>query len=207
MARPPKLLPQSFFRRDALVVAEALLGQELRRGDVHLRITETEAYRWPDDTANHCRMGRTARNAPMWGPPGRAYVYLCYGMHQMLNLVTDGVGQGAAVLIRACEPIAGHDTVAARRGGRQGPDSLAGPGKVGAALAVDRAFSHHPVYRSGGLEAREGEPPERVLVGPRVGIGYASAADIAAPWRFAVGDSRWVSQRRKLQPAHDPFHA
>ena len=69
-----------------------------------LRITETEAYRWPSDSASHNRFGRTARNAAMWGPGGRAYVYLCYGIHQMLNIVTDREDEASAVLIRACEP-------------------------------------------------------------------------------------------------------
>ena len=69
-----RLLPQSFYARDALVVAEELLGQHIHAGDVVLRITEVEAY-LPNDSASHCRMGKTARNAPMWGPPGHAYVY------------------------------------------------------------------------------------------------------------------------------------
>src|SRR3954453_1323710 len=111
----PAFLPQSFYARDALDVAETLLGKLLQRGEVVLRITEVEAYRHPNDTANHCRMGRTPRNAPMWGPPGHAYVYLCYGIHRMLNLVTNDEGEGAAVLIRSCEPVAGLATVAERR--------------------------------------------------------------------------------------------
>ncbi len=194
----PRLLPQNFFRRDALDVARDLLGQELRHGEVRLRITEVEAYRFPNDTANHCRFGRTKRNEPMWGPPGRAYVYLCYGMHQMLNLVTNRADEGAAVLIRACSPIAGHAVIAARRGGRSTPVALTGPGKVGAALGLDVSFSHHACYRRGGLEVREGEPPTRIVSGPRVGIGYASEADQRAPWRLAEADTPWVSQRKTL---------
>src|SRR5689334_13275606 len=77
------ILPQSFYARDALVVARELLGKLIRRDGVVLRISEVEAYR-PNDSASHCRMGRTGRNAPMWGPPGHAYVYLCYGIHNML---------------------------------------------------------------------------------------------------------------------------
>ena len=110
-------LPSSFAARPAEVVAPALLGMLLVRDDVVLRITEVEAYAWPDDTANHCRMGRTARNAPMWGPAGHAYVYRCYGLHAMLNVVTNAEGEGAAVLVRACEPVAGHATIAERRRG------------------------------------------------------------------------------------------
>jgi DNA-3-methyladenine glycosylase len=193
-------LTPTFFARDALEVARDLLGRELWHGEVGLRITETEAYRHPGDTANHCRAGKTARNAPMWGPPGHAYVYLCYGMHAMLNLVTDRDGEGAAVLIRAAEPLAGFSAIRARRRGLEGPVLLTGPAKVAAALGVDTSFSGRFVCIRGGLEARQGEPPERVLVGPRVGIDYAAARDRRAPWRFAVAQSPWVSHRRGLRP-------
>jgi DNA-3-methyladenine glycosylase len=194
-----EILPQSFYRRDALDVAHDLLGTLLVRDGVVLRITEVEAYRHPGDTANHCRFGRTARNAPMWGPPGHAYLYQCYGIHHMLNLVTGDEGEGAAVLIRSCEPIAGLKTVRARRGDREGPELLTGPGKVGAALALDRSWSHHPLFERGGLEVRRGRPPEVVLVGPRVGIAYADPMHVAAPWRLAAGGTPWVSQRRALR--------
>ncbi|MEZ4257101.1 MAG: DNA-3-methyladenine glycosylase [Polyangiales bacterium] len=194
-----RVLPQSFCSRDALVVAEALLGKHLRRGKVVLRITETEAYRFPDDTANHCRMGVTDRNRPMWGPPGHAYVYLCYGVHSMLNIVTNAEGEGAAVLIRACEPVAGLGTVRRRRGGKEGPVLLTGPGKVGQALGLLPRWSGHPLFHAGGLELCEGPDPEEVLAGPRVGIDYASARDRRAPWRLAVGGTPWVSERAELR--------
>ena len=192
------LLPQSFFARDALEVARELLGTLLVRDDVVVRISEVEAYRHPNDSASHCRMGRTLRNAPMWGPPGHAYVYLCYGVHSMLNLVTNEEGAGAAVLIRAADPIGGIDTIAARRGGKL---DLAGPGKVGAALGLDTTWSHHPVFSSGGLELRAGERVARPLVGPRVGIDYADARDRRAPYRFADPASRNVTVRSTLRPA------
>lgn len=191
-------LPQSFFARDALVVAEALLGKHLRHGSVTLRITETEAYRHPDDTANHCRMGRTPRNEPMWGPPGHAYVYLCYGIHSMLNIVTGREGHGEAVLIRACEPVSGLAAVRRRRGQREGVTLLDGPGKVGAALGLDATWSGHPLFEPGGLEVLNGPAPAAILTGPRIGIGYASPEHVAAPWRFAVADSVWVSHRKGL---------
>ncbi|MBW1878289.1 MAG: DNA-3-methyladenine glycosylase [Deltaproteobacteria bacterium] len=193
-----EILPQSFYRCDALDVGRDLLGMLLVRDGVVLRITELEAYRHPGDTANHCRFGHTTRNAPMWGPPGHAYLYQCYGIHHMLNLVTGEEGEGAAVLIRSCEPVAGLETVRARRGDREGPDLLTGPGKVGAALALDRSWSHHPLFEPGGLEVCFGRPPEVVLVGPRVGIGYADPAHVAAPWRLAAGGTSWVSHRRRL---------
>ena len=127
-----RLVNQAFYRRDTTVVARELLGKLLCRDGIVLRITETEAYCWPGDTASHGRFGRTDRNAAMWGPPGSAYVYLCYGLHNMLNVVTGPSGEASAVLIRAAEPVDGLETVQARRGGRTGPVLLTGPGKVGA---------------------------------------------------------------------------
>lgn len=195
------LLPSDFCARETLTVARELLGKHLCRGSVVLRITEVEAYRWPSDSANHCRSGRTARNAPMWGPAGRAYVYLCYGLHNMLNVVTDAEGAGAAVLIRACEPVAGLATVQDRRGGRSGPALLTGPGKVGAALGLDTSWSHHPLHQPGGLELRDGPAVPVVLAGPRIGVDYADPEHVAAPWRLAVAGTPWVSHRRGLGPA------
>lgn len=193
-----RLLPPSFYERDALLVARALLGQHLHGAGVVLRITEVEAYRYPDDSASHARMGRTPRNAPMWGPAGHAYVYLCYGVHQMLNVVTNREGEAAAVLIRACEPVRGHPLIAERRGGQTGPSSLAGPGKVAAALALDRSHSGCCLFLPGALELREGTTPDELVLGPRVGIGYARPEHQRAPWRLAIADNPWVSRRQTL---------
>ena len=136
----------------------------------------------------------------MWGPPGRCYVYLCYGIHHLLNLVTNAEGEGAAVLIRAAEPLGGLETIAARRGGQRGPALLAGPGRVGQALALDTSWSGHSVIEPGGLELRDAPRVQEVLAGPRVGIDYADPVDVAAPWRLAVAGTRWVSHRRGLAP-------
>lgn len=195
---PRRRLPQKFFRRDAAVVAPDLLGRWLRRDDVILRITEVEAYLWPNDTACHARSGPTPRNQVMFGQAGHTYVYLCYGLHQMLNIVTNEIGEGSAVLIRSAEPVAGLDTICSRRGGREGPALLTGPGKVGAALAVDTSWSGHKLFRPGGLEVLEGDGVDEVLVGPRVGIDYADPDDVVAPLRFAAGGTRWVSHRKGL---------
>jgi DNA-3-methyladenine glycosylase len=143
-------------------------------------------------------MGQTPRNAPMWGPAGHAYVYLCYGMHNLLNLVTNREGEGAAVLIRSCEPVKGLEQVSARRGGRSGPVLLTGPGKVGAALGLDTSWSGPSLFRSGRLEVREGVAPSGILRGPRVGIAYATPDDQRAPWRLACADNPWVSERKQL---------
>lgn len=194
-----KLLPQSFYAPSALSVAQALLGQHIHCGDVVLRISEVEAYP-PGDSASHCRMGRTPRNAPMWGPPGHAYVYLCYGVHSMLNFVTNADGEGAAVLIRACEPVHGLRTIQARRRGFTGSTLLDGPGKVAAALGLNPRDSGEALFRAGGLEVRAGEAPSAMLCGPRIGIQYASPADQRAKFRFAVAGSDWVSHPKSLRP-------
>jgi DNA-3-methyladenine glycosylase len=196
-----RLLPQSFYARDALVVAEELLGQHIHAGPVVLRITEVEAYRHPGDSASHCRMGRTARNAPMWGPPGHAYVYLCYGIHNLLNFVTDREGEGAAVLIRSCEPVRGLPEILARRRAQsERPPLLTGPGKVTAALGVDLRFTGHRLFARGPLEVRAGAAPSAIARGPRVGVDYADPEHRRAPWRLAIADSPWVSQRATLRP-------
>lgn len=197
----PRILPSSFYARECLEVAVALLGKLLVHGPVTLRITEAEAYRYPGDTANHCRFGKTARNAPMWGPPGHAYVYLCYGMHSMLNLVTDSAERGAAVLIRACEPVVGLSHIEARRGAaRSGPELLTGPGKVAAALGLDVGFTGQRLTQRAGLHLLDQPPAPQILVGPRVGVDYASEPHRSAPWRVALPGTRWVSKRATLRP-------
>jgi DNA-3-methyladenine glycosylase len=193
-------LPESFFARECLEVAHGLLGKLVRHGPVTLRITELEAYRYPHDSASHCHRGRTTRNQPMWGPPGRAYVYLCYGMHQMFNVVTDVEGRGSAVLIRACEPVEGLEHIAQRRGGKTGPVTLTGPGKVASALALNTSHCNHPLFEPGGVEILDAPALDRFLTGPRVGIDYAEPAHRDAPWRLAIADSPWVSERRSLSP-------
>ncbi len=197
-------LPAAFYARDALVVAYDLVGAVLVHGPVALRITEVEAYR-VDDSASHCRAGKTARNAPMWGPPGRAYMYLCYGIHQMLNIVTDAEGLGSAVLVRAAEIVTGEAEIVARRSWMKpvGPALLAGPGRVAQALGLDASFNHHALYEGGGLELRAANDRPELAVGPRVGIDFATPEDRAAPWRIADARSRWVSERKTLIPLID----
>jgi DNA-3-methyladenine glycosylase len=203
------ILERAFFARGAATVARALVGCTSVHGNVVLRITESEAYVGPHDTAAHSRMGRTARNAPMWGEAGHAYVYLCYGVHWMLNLVT-GRGDGQAVLIRACSVVDGGDVVRARRrvsralSPKQREALVAGPGKVAQALALDATFNFHDVCAPGGLEAHAREGRVRVATGARVGIEYASARDRAALLRFADADSGAVTERVGLRVRRSP---
>ena len=179
--------------------ARALLGAQLAHGEVLLRITEVEAYGGPWDSASHARHGHTPRNAPMWGPPGRAYLYFCYGMHWMLNVVTGPEGEASAVLIRGAEVVTGLDAVLRRRGAsRATPQLCAGPGKVAQALGLDKTFDGHDLLAPGGLELRPGTPPATILAGPRLGIAFATGEDQARPWRFADGDSGALLQQKAL---------
>ncbi|WCJ34044.1 DNA-3-methyladenine glycosylase (MAG) [Euphorbia peplus] len=195
------ILPPEFFHIDALLLAPRLLGKFLRRDDVVLQITEVEAYR-PNDSACHGRFGITPRTAPVFGPGGHAYVYLCYGLHTMLNVVADKEGVGAAVLVRSCAPISGLTTIQQRRGQiTEKPVLLAGPGKIGQALGISKEWSNHPLYSPGGLEILDGPEPESIIVGPRVGIEYASPDDVNALWRFAVAGTPWISApKNTLRP-------
>ncbi len=140
----PPALPSHFFARAAADVARDLLGCMVvsRCGGERVcgRIVETEAYVGPEDPASHAakRIGRTARNDPMFGPPGTAYIHMNYGIHWLLNVVTGEVGHPAAVLIRALEPIQGRAIMRARRGR---PELTNGPARLTEALAVDPGAS------------------------------------------------------------------
>jgi DNA-3-methyladenine glycosylase len=177
----PRSLKASFFDRDTRGVARDLLGCVLVVGQVHLRVVETEAY-IPGDSANHSYKGLTPRNAPMWGPPGHLYVYLCYGIHRLLNLVTEAEGRPAAVLLRAGKIEEGEALARARRGGRL---DCIGPGKLSQALGVETAWSGQPLGER--LRVLPGEPPAKIQALPRVGIDYAAPQHRDAPWRFVGG--------------------
>lgn len=192
----PDPLPAAFYARDALVVAEELVGAEIVVGEVRVAITEVEAYRARGDTANHARMGRTPRNAPMWGPPGHAYVYLCYGLHRMLNVVTDTDGVPSAVLVRGVRCIEGEATFRKRR-----PDGCAdGPGRVGVALDLQLTSSGKPLFGGGPLVIHPRRTTPTVLAGPRVGIDYAAPEHRQAPWRLADAAFPPRIGRRDLLP-------
>jgi DNA-3-methyladenine glycosylase len=179
------LVEQSFFLRPVGIVAQDMLGKLLCIEGVVLQISEVEAYGGPEDSASHCRFGKTPRNEPMWGMGGHCYVYLCYGVHQMLNIVTGKAGEGAAVLIRSCRVIDGLESVLKRRKKNQADAALCnGPGKVAQALGIDRAFNNHPLFEPGGLELRVGTEPTSFERTKRVGIGYAKEKDKNAPLRL-----------------------
>lgn len=190
-------LPRTFFERDALVVARALVGTRLvvspsigSAGGVRAegtpciaRIVETEAYRGPKDLACHARVGLTKRTQTLYGPPGHAYIFLIYGMYDCFNVVSFGEGKGHAVLVRAVEPVAGLPEEA----------STNGPGRLTRALTITRADDALDLVAGERIfiAARDRRP--RIGISARVGVAYAGEwAD--RPWRFFDRDSAHVSR-------------
>lgn len=190
-------LPPTFYQREAEVVARDLLGAILVSEADGVRvageIVETEAYVGPDDEASHAhrRFGRTARNEPMFGDAGISYVYLIYGMHWCINVVTGPRDHPAAVLIRAARPLTGIDRARARRPGRPDRELMRGPGNLAKALGIDGRHNALPMDRPP-LWIAAGTPvlDAEMGIGPRIGITRA-AED---PLRFWVRGSPWVSK-------------
>jgi DNA-3-methyladenine glycosylase len=173
-------------------VARELVGYRLLYDDVGGTIVETESYE-RDDPACHAYVGLTERTAVLFGPPGRAYVYLSYGIHSLLNFVCEPEGEAAAVLIRALEPSDGVEAMRRRRGLKHADTELCnGPGKLtealGITLAENDADLSRPPFQ---ILPPAGEPPA-VVTGPRVGITKA----VEYPWRFSAAGSRFVSRPR-----------
>ncbi len=193
-------IERSFYERDALVVARALVGCYLvvarphdRRDDAAprghggrvraARIVETEAYRGPKDLACHARAGLTKRTKTLYGPPGHAYVFLIYGMYDCFNVVCFGEGKGHAVLVRAGEPVIGIDEDV----------RTDGPGRLARALGITRAHDAEDLVDGAALHVAPRAKRPRIAVTARVGVAYAG--EIAdAPWRFLDADSRHVSR-------------
>lgn len=178
----------------------AILLHDLPGGAVAGRLVEVEAYDGEEDRASHARAGLTPRTATMYGPPGHAYVYLVYGIHHCLNAVTETDGRPGAVLVRAARPLAGAETMRARRAacgaappaGAE-PRLAAGPGRLTCAFGIDRA--HDGADLTGGplrilaADTWPAEAPLRIAATPRVGVGYAGEPWASLPWRFvAAGD-------------------
>lgn len=187
-------LTRSFFARPALEVARDLVGKLLVHEDDGLvaRIVESEAYAG-FDPASHAYRRLSVRNAPLWGPPGHAYVYRSYGVHWCLNTSTDRDGVAGGCLIRAAEPLDGLDVMRERRGRVHDRDLLRGPGRLGQAFGLDGAWSGRDLCDTGPLGvADDGTRPD-VETGPRVGV--AEAADW--PWRFVAAGNRWVSAYKR----------
>jgi DNA-3-methyladenine glycosylase len=186
MIGPMQVLPKTFYDRDAESVARELLGKLLvhrvKRQKRVGRIVETEAYLGPSDLAAHSARGRTARTEVMFGPPGHAYVYLIYGMHHCLNVVTGPGDHASAVLLRALEPIANLD-------------SASGPGRLCRAMEIDRRLNGHDLTKGELtlIEPEEGQVPFEIVARPRVGVDYAGewASKLL---RFYIAGNRFISK-------------
>jgi DNA-3-methyladenine glycosylase len=181
-------LTREFFARSVHIVAPDLIGVTLLVGGVGGTIVEVEAYDH-EDPAAHGYRGRTARNAAMFGPPGHAYVYRSYGIHWCVNLVCEGEGVAAAVLLRALEPMHGVDVMRARRGVDEPRLLCAGPGRLCQALAITREHDGLPLDEPP-FELRERTTASEIVVGRRIGI--TQAAD--RPWRYGLAGSPYVSR-------------
>ena len=191
------VLPRSFYDRDAIDVARDLLGKTLVReldGErLSARIVETEAYVGPHDLACHASKGMTARNQVMFGEPGHAYVYFIYGMYYCLNLVTGRSGYPAAVLIRACEPLDGIETMRLlRKKAKKDLDLTSGPGKLCIALDIDRTLNGADVCDGKELFVEDAPPVDDIVSCKRIGVDYAGEYK-DKPWRFYIKDNPYVS--------------
>jgi DNA-3-methyladenine glycosylase len=184
-------LPPSFYDGPVVEVAQALIGCVVEHDASAGVIVETEAYHH-SEPACHAHAGLTARTRVLFGPPGQAYVYRSYGIHALLNAVCEGRETGAAVLIRALEPIEGIAMMHARRGVAREVDLCNGPGKLTEALGIDLELNDTPLYEGPILiHGREdGWKDPAVLAGPRIGI--TKAVDL--PWRFMAAGNRNVSR-------------
>jgi DNA-3-methyladenine glycosylase len=189
-------LGRGFFEQPTVELAKALIGcwlvHRTDEGVAAGRVVETEAYLATEDDASHSSAGETARNRAMFGTPGKAYVYMIYGVHHCLNVVSAERGVGEAILLRALEPLEGLDLMRARRGGVGDRGLCSGPGKLVQALGVTREqdggdFTQGPL----GLwaPAKEGTLDE-IAKGPRIGIRKAASL----PLRFWIAHSPWASR-------------
>jgi DNA-3-methyladenine glycosylase len=184
-----KVLGFSFYARNAEIVAKELLGQTLvvnlntsekNNPEKRSRIVETEAYVGTHDLACHAAKGRTKRTETMFGEAGRAYIYLIYGMYDMLNIVTGKEGEAQAVLIRAVEPL-------------NFAGDTQGPGKLCKVLGITRALNNEPLLGSK-LWLEKGKAPTTITTTTRIGVAYAKEWQ-DAPLRFYDADSKWVSRK------------
>ncbi|MBR4035182.1 MAG: DNA-3-methyladenine glycosylase [Oscillospiraceae bacterium] len=169
-----RITDRNFFAQDGYVLAQQLIGKYICRyidgNIIRLQITETECYLGTEDTACHAHKGKTPRTQIMWQPGGVCYVYLCYGIHNLLNFISGGENQPQGVLIR-------------------GVKGYSGPGKLTKALQIDRSFNGEDLITSDRIWLESGDSlPYKAT--PRIGIGYASEKDQNALWRFVVEERK-----------------
>ncbi len=188
-------LDRDFFQRDTVMVARELLGMQfvcIDQGDRLAGIvTETEAYRGEDDLACHARAGLTARTAVMYGPPGHVYTYFSYGMHWLINIVTEIEGYPGAVLIRGLAPTLGLKKISLRRKARPRSEWTNGPAKVCQAFGIDKTHNGMDICNTDSSIFVEKRPPisdSSVTYGPRVGLNNVPEPWKSMPWRFQINN-------------------
>ena len=179
-----------FYEDDVCAVARALVGCVVRHGETAGVIVETEAYH-EREPACHAYVGRTPRTITLFAQPGLAYVYRSYGVHAMLNAVAEPEGVGAAVLIRALEPLDGIELMRARRGRGRLEELCSGPGKLTQALGIELAHNGGDLRRGPVTITPADGPAPAITVSRRIGITRA----VELPWRYSVAGSRFVSRR------------
>jgi DNA-3-methyladenine glycosylase len=184
-------LGRDFYAHSVHYVARELVGCVVRHGETAGRIVETESYHM-EEPACHAYAGVTTRTRTLFGPPGGAYVYFSYGIHSLLNAVAEEEGVGAAVLIRALEPLDGIQLMRARRGVAHDEELCNGPGKLTQALGIGLSLNGTSLEDGpiAILRRESGAQEPRIVMGERIGI--SKAADL--PWRFCDADSRHVSR-------------
>ncbi len=194
-------LARGFYSCGALELARRLLGKRLvrvlRGARLAGRIVEVEAYIGQEDLACHARVGRTARNAAMYGPPGHAYVYFTYGMHWMFNVVAEREGLPAAVLVRALEPLEGIELMQRHRRRQDLGDLCRGPARLTQALGINRAQNDADLCAPESQVWIEAAPPvdaTQIAAGPRIGLGNTPEPWLSKPWRFYITNSPFVSR-------------
>jgi DNA-3-methyladenine glycosylase len=186
------ILPRAFYERPTVDVSRDLLGKVLEHDGAAGIIVETEAYLGGDDLASHSAVGITPRTRVIFGPPGHAYVYLSYGMHECLNIVVERDGKPGCVLIRALEPIAGLEIMRHRRpAARNDRDLTSGPGKLTRAMAITRAHNGVDLTR-GSLTVHRPEHPRRFEIEVTKRIGITKCPDL--PLRFLIRGNVFVSK-------------
>jgi DNA-3-methyladenine glycosylase len=197
------VLSESFYQRQKVVtIARDLLGKVLVtriQGQITAGlIVETEAYSWRERGCHAYNQRRTARNEVMFGPGGRAYVYLCYGIHHLFNVVTNEADRAEAVLVRAIEPADGVDIMLRRTDSERLNRLTSGPGKLTRALGISRQHNGYSLLGDNiWLEDGVVLKPRMIDASPRICIGYAGE-DARLPWRFTVRGNSWVS----VPPGH-----
>lgn len=195
------ILPENFYQRtDVVKIARELLGKVLVTKIAGVvtsgMIVETEAYSWKERGCHAYEARKTQRNAIMFEKGGYAYVYLCYGMHNLFNVVTNKPGIAEAVLVRALEPIQGMKEMEMRRGALANPFHLtSGPGKLTKALGIDRKLNGKFLLDN---EVWIEDTGKKISAGnieasTRIGIDYAGE-DAKLPWRFTIKGSKWISK-------------